>query len=154
VKLKVGTYHEREHREITRCPSYYAADWEKLETIPGEYWVTLSVEGGFTIPMPKWVLIRIDTTRLAGRLYSGFCGNNFAHTDLEPGQNVGYCIQTYPYMLPKMIADGLVTLDPEFAWLNLKSPRTRFTDIPEFPSTWDEWRALLARNDLREEVGP
>ena len=32
IAIQIGVYHEEGGRKVQRCPSYYAADWELLET--------------------------------------------------------------------------------------------------------------------------
>lgn len=138
----VGTWHEREARDITRCPSYYAADYETLRTMPGDYPVRVTFEGGYTIPMPYWVLVGINSTRVNGALFSGFGGNNFAKTDLPAGEAVTYSLQTYVHTIPDMVADGRLTLAPGFEWLNDKD---HGRVIAAGPRTWDAVRALAGQ---------
>lgn len=141
--IKIGTWHEAS-REITRCPSYYAADTETLVTEAGDYDANLTFEGGYTIPMPYWLLIGIDSVRKSGRLYNGFGGVNFSSTELPADEAVRYTIQTYKYMIPEMVASGRLTLDPAFEWLNCERP----TDHPNAPKTWAEVAALKARETV------
>lgn len=142
-KVIIGTWHEVS-REITRCPSYYAADTETLLTIPGDYPVVLTFEGGYTVPMPYWVLVGIPTTRISGRLYSGFGGVNFASTPLKEGEAVTYTIQTYAYLLGKLVEEGRVTLRPGFDWLLSEVPWRH----DAAPHTWDAVRALRLANEV------
>lgn len=118
MNVKIGTWHEKESRVIDHCPSYYAADWEKLETIPGEYDLYLTINTCDLYPSPQWLCASIATNRLAGKLYSGFGGNNFASHDL-PKEPKTYTIQTYSYHIPDLVEQGLITLFPEWAMLSV-----------------------------------
>ena len=112
ASILIGYWVEKTARKITHCPSYYAADSETLETIPGRYPIRLTFEGGYDCPMPYWLVGSIDTTRIEGALYSGFGGVNFASTPLPVGVKVQYHIQAYDYQLGKMVESGNVELLP------------------------------------------
>lgn len=103
-------------REITRCPGYYAADWEKLQLKPGRYEIRVTVEGGYTCPMPYWLVAGIDARRVEGKTYSGFGGVNYSSRDL-PVEDVTYNFQTYAYHLQKLVDEGMVELLPGFELL-------------------------------------
>jgi len=135
----VGTWHEREARDITHCPSYYAADSETLRTVPGEYPVRLTFEGGYLVPMPYWLLIGINTTRVDGRLYSGFGGLNVSSTELPKGEAVRHTIQTYAYNVANLVARGDLTLAPGFEWLLEERAQWEAAGAPK---TWDDVGAL------------
>lgn len=115
--IHIGTWHETAPRELSRSPSYYAADHEELITKAGDYRVGITFEGGYNIPMPYWMLIGIDCRVTGGGLYSGFAGVNFACTPIEPRDDV-YTIQGYSYQLLDLIKNGAVTIEPQWAWLN------------------------------------
>lgn len=114
----IGTWHEKAERTISRCPSYYAADTETLRTHVGDYPARISLQGGYAIPMPYWLLVSIEATRVEGRLYSGFGGVNFASTDLPAGEVVTYGVQAYRHSIPELVAAGTLTLAPAFEFLN------------------------------------
>lgn len=135
VTVEIGTYHQEDGQEITRCPSGYAADWEKLSLVGGDYPVRLTFEGGFTFPMPYWLLIGIDSVRIGGETFTGFAGNPHGSHSLPRGEEVRYTIQTYTYTAEGMVKEGRLTLKPEFEWLLTG----RTTDGPR---TWDEVRTL------------
>lgn len=137
--IKVGTWHERAAREVTRCPSYYAADTETLRTVPGDYPVRIAFVGGYMVPMPYWLLVGIDAERVDGRLYSGFGGVNFASTELPKGEAVRYTIQGYDYELGKMVEDGHITLEPGFEWM-LGGAYERSWKHPDAPKDWNDPR--------------
>jgi hypothetical protein len=99
MEIKVGTYVVKEPRTERRCPSYYAADWEELELHPGEYDLFLQFKPGYTIPMPDVLIARVSAHRVAGKVYSGICGNNFASRDLKVGEELTHVFRIYPYML-------------------------------------------------------
>lgn len=143
ITVKIGTWHETGERQITRCPSYYAADTETLALKPGDYDARLSFEGGYTIPMPYWLLIGIDAERVEGRLYSGFGGCNFSSTDLPKGERVTYTVQKYSYQIADAVNAGRLTLAPGFEWLmgGASDPVWKHQDAPK---TWDEVRRLAA----------
>lgn len=138
--IEVGTWHETAAREITRCPSYYAADTETLRTEPGDYPVRVTLEGGYRTPMPYWVLVGIDAERVDGRLYSGFGGVNYASTELPKGEKVQHTIQTYLFDLRRLAAEGKVTVKPEYRWILDEKP----WENEAAPKTWDEARAMVA----------
>lgn len=143
IAVIIGTWHERAPREFTRCPSYYAADTETLRVKPGEYLARITFEGGYTIPMPYWLLIGIDTERVEGRLYSGCGGLNFAVTELKAGEAVRYTIQQYRYQIREAVESGWLTLKPEFEWLNCGAERACW-DHSDAPKTWDDVRRLAS----------
>lgn len=122
VTIEVGVWHERAARKIDRCPSYYAADHETLETKPGDYPVRIVFVGGYTVPMPQWMLIGIPSTRLDGRLYSGCGGVNYSSTELPKGEAVDYVSQWYAYSLKDCVARGDITLKPGFECLLAQKP--------------------------------
>jgi hypothetical protein len=117
TNVVIGKWIEKASREETRCPSYYAADWETLVTIPGEYPLTLTFEGGYTIPMPYWLLCGISATRKAGATYNGFGGNNFSSNALKVGESTSLNLQMYAYQIRELVESGRVELLPEFQWM-------------------------------------
>lgn len=135
----IGTWHEPEAREFSRCPSYYAADTETLRVEPGDYQARVTFEGGYNVPMPYWLLVGIECTRVSGRLYSGFGGVNFGSTELKAGELVRYCSQMYSYQIPELVKSGKLTLDPKFEWL-MTSPGA--WQHPDAPKTWADVAAL------------
>lgn len=137
MTVTIGKWIEQEAREFSHCPSYYAADYEVLKTRPGEYDLRLTFEGGYTIPMPYWLLVGIQTDRLRGALYSGFCGNNFAQTDL-PQEPVLHTSQMYAYELRRLVEQGTVRLKPGFEWLLEENPR----HANGAPKTWGDVKQL------------
>lgn len=132
--IAIGFWHEREPRERTECPSYYAADYETLRTFPGDFEVHLTFAHGYTVPMPRLQPIRIDAERIAGRVYSGFCGVNFASEPLPLGERVVYLQGIDTVDLPVLITRGIVTLQPQFEWL-VASPTP--WNQPSAPQTWE-----------------
>ena len=146
VCVRIGTWHEKS-REITRCPSYYAADHETLQTTAGDYPLELMFQNGYNIPMPYWLLVNIPSIRIDGALYSGFGGVNYARNELPKGESVLYHVQTYDYLLKDLVAKGTVTLNPGFEWLLLKRSE-QFKD-PRSPKTWEE---VIAMRDATAQV--
>lgn len=130
--LKVGKWIEKDSRRIQRCPTYYAADYEVLETVPGEYELRVVFEGAW--PCPEWVVCNINSNRVAGATFSGFCGNNFASRDL-PLEPVQYVLHDYSYRIRNYAADGNVVLDDRFLWLLSENYRTH----PDRIKSWDEF---------------
>lgn len=140
MSIQIGTWVEKETRKIERCPSYYAADHETLETIPGEYPLYVTFKGGYLVPMPDGVTCGIETVRVDGALYSGFGGVNFASTPLEKGVKVTYCVRLCPYTAKNMVKKGVITIDEGFEWLLTDKP----WEHPSAPKNWEEVNALKA----------
>lgn len=127
LKIPIGVYHEREPREIIHNHTYYAADWRKLRTIPGDYPVTLGFDSGnahwfhegmrgLAIPVMHELSWAIDADVIDGKTYSGFGGLNFASTPVRQ-ERTRYHVRPYLYDLHYYIDEGTVTLAPEFEWL-------------------------------------
>lgn len=136
----IGHWTEKQSRDLTRCPSYYAADTETIRTKPGKYTVTLVFEGGYTVPMPYWLCCGIDGDRIDGRLYSGFGGVNFASTKL-PKEPTVYHVQTYAYYAKDLVEKGILTLLPGFEWLLTECA---WRD-ERAPKTWEQVMELATR---------
>jgi hypothetical protein len=136
----IGTWHEAESRDIRRCPSYYAADFETLRTQPGDFELRLTFQGGYLVPMPQWLLVSIDAERIDGALYSGFGGLNFASTPLPVGERVVYHEQMYVYQLRNLVERDRVTLRPGFEWVLCDKPWEGLGA----PQTWDAVRTLCS----------
>ena len=132
--ILIGTWREREPREFEHCPSYYAADHERLRIQPGEYPLRLQFHGGYTVPMPYWLLTTIDTVRVSGALYSGFGGVNYGKTELPAGEAVRYTIQLYVSALRELVATGIVELLPGREWLLEELP----WQSERAPKTWED----------------
>lgn len=147
TSVLIGKWVEKESRDITQCPSYYAADYEVLRTRVGEYPVRLTFQGGYIIPMPYWVLVGIDADRIEGKIYSGFGGVNYSSRDLPVGPKQ-YHIQAYQYHLTDMVKQGLIQLDSGFEWL-ITEGDTPCWKNPKSPKTWEEVRALVAATERR-----
>ena len=143
MTVTIGLWVEKEARTIGRCPSYYAADWERLETEAGEYPIQLVFENGYTAPMPYWTLVGIPARRLAGATYNGFGGANFSSNDL-PQEPVKYVAQMYAYHLPEQVRQGLVKLLPEFAYLGDSDASWKH---PDAPRTWEQVAELKATTE-------
>ena len=130
--LKVGKWIEKESRRITRCPTYYAADYEVLETVQGEYELRVLFEGA--VPFPAWVVCDINANRIDGATFSGFGGCNFSSRDL-PLEPVVYNLHDYGYRIRNYVADGQAVLDEDFAWLlsdNVRAHPGRIKNWEEF----------------------
>lgn len=108
--IRIGDWIEPTEREITRCPSYYAADYETLRVRPQRVPLLLQFGCGYTVPMPKWLLASVKSERLSGKLYSGCGGVNYSSRDLPAGEAVDYVHQLYSYELPRLIETGRVEL--------------------------------------------
>lgn len=137
--LHVGTWHEVS-RDIDNNPSYYAADWERLQSITGDYPVNVTFHSRFAYnrPIPEWALVAIDTTRVDGYLYSGIAGRIVGSTELPKGEAKRYVSQTYPFHLPALVKIGRVTLKPEFAWLGTEEGWQH----PDAPQTYEQLAEL------------
>jgi hypothetical protein len=136
MTMTIGTWNETAPREITHCPSYYAADTETLAIRPGTYPVRVTFEGGYTVPMPYWLLVGIDTTRVSGRLFSGCGGVNYGATELPAGEAVRYVVQMHQYGLRKLVDAGRVTLAPGYEWLLGDKP----WEDADAPKDWTDAR--------------
>jgi hypothetical protein len=115
VKVVIGHWVEKEPRKLSRCPGYYAADWEEHVTKPGRYPLVLVFVAGYTCPMPYWLLTGIDSEIVDGQTYSGFGGVNHASQAAAKGPSQ-YAVQTYDYLLPDMVKAGHVELLPGMEW--------------------------------------
>ena len=146
VDVTVGMWHEKQVREIDHCPSYYAADFEVLQSIPGDYPLTVSFIGGYTVPMPNRASAPVATTRLRGALYSGMGGHNFASTALEVGEKKIYWEGMYVYNLARLVEAGLVTLKPEFQWL-------AHVNAWQHPDAFKTWAEVSAANERNKAEG-
>jgi hypothetical protein len=140
LNVIIGHYIVSEAKEIQHCPSYYAADYEILRLTPGRYEMRVTFVGGYTCPMPYWLLAQVDSTRVEGALYSGFGGVNFGRTELPAGETVKYGIQTNAFNLKRLIDDGKFEPLPERAeWAAALAEST-----VEFARTltWDDVEAV------------
>lgn len=127
---EIGIWHERESREIRQCPSYYAADWEILQTEPGDYPVTID---------DRYLHVAIPARRIDGATYSGFAGVNFASRAL-PVEPKPYLVQAYDYSLPEFIDSGTVSLSPDGAAF-----------MADRIASWREMHSRLARERAERE---
>ena len=126
VKVVIGHWVEKAPRKLSRCPGYYAADWEEHVTKPGRYPLVMVFVGGYTCPMPYWIVTGIDSEIVDGQTYSGFGGLNFASKEARKGPS-RYPVQTYGYLLPDMIKEGCVELLPGMEWALDKMESMAFT---------------------------
>ena len=135
MRVKIGTWIEREPRKDAEYTSY-AADRIDVMIRPGRYDLFLTFETGYSIPMPYWLLAKLDADVVGGGYYSGFCGNNFAFTPakLEPTK---HHVQMYDYQLKELVAAGRVEVLPGFEWA-LKDKRAYIAE----PFTWDQVKAM------------
>jgi len=141
VVVIIGSYLVAPGVEVSHCPSYYAADHERLALTPGRYALRLSFEGGYVHPMPYWLLCKIDAVRIDGALYSGFGGVNFAKRALPSGEAVPYYIQCYRYQLQDMVDAKLVELMPGYEWALESLEWARSTNL-----TWEQVRELASKS--------
>lgn len=128
-------------RDVRQCPSYYAADWETLRTKAGRYPVSVRGYGSGEWNGRDWpqsLSVKIDADRIAGTLYSGFAGLNFASSDL-PLEPKPLFVSPYAYALPELIDQGSIELSAEGAEL-----------MCGWITRWRESSAKLARE--REEI--
>lgn len=136
-KALIGYWIEKAPRELEAHTSF-AADWITHRTRPGRYPVYMTFEGGYTVPMPYWVLCGIDSDVTAGKTYSALGGNIFASRDVkrEPSK---YHVQTYTGALAEMIDNGTLEVLPGLEWV-----RTCHEDICNGTRkvTWDNVREM------------
>jgi len=115
MKIKIGFFNETASRKLTERTSY-AADRIEHETKPGKYPVYLTIESGYTIPMPYWLCYGIGSEIVEELYYSGFGGVNY-HCDHKTERRASeYYVQTYAYLLPEMVEKGLIELLPGMEW--------------------------------------
>jgi hypothetical protein len=143
VHVPIGDYIIQQPRVIRRCPSYYAADWERLELQPGRYPLSLVFVGGYMIPLPKWISARIPSVRVDGALYSGCAGNIFARHDLPKGEKVDYLLWSDCYLLPSMVQEGAVELFDGFDWAIRPVEH-----VAENHWTWEEVKRLASERPV------
>jgi hypothetical protein len=146
MKWLVGYWNEIAPREINRCPSYYAADHEKLETIVGSYPIHIRWCGGFDCPMIGNFFISIPCTRLDGCLYSGFCGVNFAAHPMEVGEMVEYGMELYHFNMVEMM--DKVTVREGMEWVFEKDYHKVLAKCRTM--TWDDVRARAEIQMLKQ----
>lgn len=117
TRTLIGKWHE-DSREFTYGHTYYAADWIKIRTTPGEYDAYLLWDlRGYTIPMPQYLHVAVSAEVRDGRLHSGIGGVNYVSTPIEPGPYI-YGVQPYSYHIPKLVEEGKLTLSEEWTWLS------------------------------------
>lgn len=131
--IQIGVFIEKESREMTHCPSYYAADYEIIKTKAGEYPLYVIFEGGYNVPMPEWLISAIDGERIYGALFSGCGGVNYHKTELAK-EPVKYTVQQHSYQLREMVKSGRVRLNPKYNYL-LEDVPWRHKDAPK---TWED----------------
>jgi hypothetical protein len=136
TRICIGTWIEKESRTDTRCPGYYAADYEKYTTEPGEYPAYLDFSAGYTIPMPQWLIVGVPCRVTEGRTYNGFGGLNFSSQAIEPYDSK-YIVQAYAYQIGHLVSTGKIRLDPCWEWLNQDSSLV-FAHIRESGLTWEK----------------
>ncbi len=136
VSIVIGHWVEKASREETRCPGYYAADWEKHVIKPGRYPLALIFVSGYMCPMPYWLVTSIDSEVADGQTYSGYGGLNTSSKNARKGPST-IPIQTYDYLLPEMVERGQVELLPGMEWALDKEKGKAFT--------WDQVREMAAR---------
>lgn len=115
ISVPIGVHVVEQPYELQRCPSYYAADWERLEVQPGQYVVSIIFETGYITPCPHYLHAQFKTIRQAGRLYSGFGGVNYSYNELTKGEEVPYSWHPYEYSLKSCVESGRTWLMPEWA---------------------------------------
>jgi hypothetical protein len=126
-QVQIGWWIEKEARKVTNHTSYAADHIEKV-TKPGRYPLHLTFETGYTIPMPYWVLCKIDAETVGGGYYSGFAGNNFRFDPAQLGPS-GTHVQMYAYQLPDLLDAGTVEIFPQ--WMPL-------VDAERSDKTWKQ----------------
>jgi len=138
MQITIGVFHEKTSRKLTAHTSY-AADHVEHETKAGDYPLRLVLVGGYMVPMPYWLCVKLDTEVVSGGYYSGFCGNNFAFSPAPLGPSA-YGLQLYSYHLKQLVDDGTVTLAPEWAWM--AEVKTQWEGIEERGLTWEKLAAM------------
>jgi hypothetical protein len=140
---------------ISHCPSYYAADHETLQPLPGLYPARLVFKPGYTHPFVDRMVAGVDCVRVSGELYSGFGGVNFAHTPLKAGEAKQYVHQPYTYQIPGLVKVGKLVLATQYAWM-AKSDEPGNSIIEVYsrqPFTWEQLERLEAAPPLTPPPG-
>jgi hypothetical protein len=156
VYVKIGTWHEKESREVTEHTTY-AADHIEHMTIVGDYPLYLFFRGGDNHPRIESAKVNLSTNVIGGGYYSGFCGNNFAFTPEKLGASNYY--DGYAYNdICELVADGRATLDPEWEFLNVNIfKREMGSDGWEHPividSAWKQIHDTIRRDYPWERMG-
>jgi hypothetical protein len=136
MRIKIGTWQEKESRKLTEHTSY-AADHIEVETVPGVYDLFVDFVGGYLIPMPYWLLTSIPANVVGGGYYSGFGGVNFAFTPAKTGPT-HHGVQLYAYQLKGAVEAGYAIVDPEWQWLVVETPSKA---AHERGITWESLKA-------------
>lgn len=136
MTIKIGTWHEKESRDVVQHTSY-AADAIDIRTRPGDYDLNITFVAGYTIPMPMYLLAGIEAEVTGGGYYSGFGGVNHHFSPAKLGSTKEN-VQMYMYQLADLIDSGKASVDPEWEWLIYDTPWQR----DEAPKTWDELKEM------------
>jgi hypothetical protein len=144
--VKIGKWHEAKSRDVTVHTSY-AADHIEHETVPGDYDLYCLFEGGYLIPMPYWLIARVDSKVVSGGMYSGFGGVNFAFTPADKGKSY-YSTQLYAYMLPELVKNGIAIVDEEWQFLVQDSKEVH----KHIRENWIDWNYLSERRIDKDAI--
>lgn len=143
MNLPIGTVTITEAREITYCHTYYAADSRTDRLIPGTYPVILTLEGGYILPMPYWLLYSVACEVLSDKCYSGFGGVNFA-VESRPPRRDTYSVQG---SIGLSVLPGFVPHPdlPEPELLMSKAPGVYIEWARKYTPTWEAAKALSGK---------
>lgn len=134
-------------RDLRRCPSYYAADYEVIRTKSGKYPVYLSLNldpNVWVIPMPE-LSTGVECERIEGQTFNGFGGVNFSSQELPKGPVSKHCWQ------PRLGTDHGIEFLPGFEWLQGSNYGEILTWVRENLSFSDA-RAILEQHKIKVEV--
>ena len=135
LRVQVGWWIEESQQRTAHTG--YAADHIEHRTVSGRYPLMLEFVTGYSVPMPYWLIVKIDTNVVDGGYYSGFAGNNFAFTPAERKAST-YHIQAYWYQLPELVACGQVEMIPGREWTIYACDY-----VQAFGATWADIRRML-----------
>lgn len=109
MQIKIGTLHVEEKSSWENHTSY-AADWRAYTQAVQDVPLYVSVEGGYTIPMPTWILAGWEITVTEEHLFSGYTGVISGERVVSEPYTAQKGLQTWPFCL----SDMNFTPDPSF----------------------------------------
>lgn len=142
LRVKIGTYHQKEAEQETEHTSY-AADHIEHVLQTGEYDANLIFVGGYIMPMPQWLIVRIDSKVVGGGYYNGFGGVNYGFTPARLGSDT-YSHQFSASQIADLVSDGKLTLLPEYDWL-AEPDYGKMLNLAKEKITWEKIAAVAVK---------
>jgi len=116
---RIGTWHERESRELIEYHTSYAADWRKVRTTAGEYPAYLVWKMHDPKPWADWFTTSVPAEVIDGKEYNGIGGYNYSSSPVRLGP-ITFSIGFYAFVIRDAVAKGHVTLNEGWEWLALR----------------------------------